>query len=62
MCHVLIVVVTRKYDKLCIVTFNRIFHYDDVIQMIIISATTYQNLGENVSPLSEIISIKQRQK
>ena len=25
--------ITRKYDKLCIVTFNRKFDYDDVIKM-----------------------------
>ena len=25
--------ITRKYDKLCIVAFNRKFHCDDVIKM-----------------------------
>ena len=25
--------ITRKYEKLCIVAFNRKFHYDDVIKM-----------------------------
>ena len=25
--------ITRKYDKLCIVAFNRKFDYDDVIKM-----------------------------
>ena len=25
--------ITRKYDKLCIVAFNGIFNYDDVIEM-----------------------------
>ena len=24
--------ITRKYDKLCIVAFNRMFYYDDVIK------------------------------
>ena len=25
--------ITRKYDKLCIVAFNRNFDYDDVVKM-----------------------------
>ena len=25
--------ITRKHEKLCIVAFNRKFHYNDVIQM-----------------------------
>ena len=44
--------ITRKYEKLCIVAFNRKFLCDDVIKMknkchISSRATTYQNLGEN---------------
>ena len=47
--------ITRKYEKLCIVAFNRKFDYDDVIKMknkcsyVIVEncwATTYQNFGK----------------
>ena len=59
--------ITRKCEKLCTVAFKRKFDYDDVIKMknkchISCRATTYQNLGENPSTISEIISIELRKK
>ena len=63
--------ITRKNEKLCTVAFNRIFDYDDVINMKnkyhiscreLSQLQHIKNLGENWWPVSEIISIEQRQK
>ena len=60
--------ITRKYEKLCIVAFNRKFDYDDVIKnernviCLVGNCLSYNisKFGRNWSPVSEITSIERR--